>query len=59
MFIGTILWILHTVSLWHDLPIEFRNWNSTYVRFSRWSNKDLWQAIFALMCEDGDIKKNQ
>ena len=31
-----ILWILHTGTLWRDLPEHFGPWKTVYGRFSRW-----------------------
>ena len=57
LFIEAVLWIARTGSPWRDLPSEFGNWNSIYVRFARWSNKDVWQAIFAVLREDADVEE--
>jgi len=56
-FVEAVLWIARTGSPWRDLPVEFGNWNSIYVRFSRWSNKDVWQDIFAVLREDADVEE--
>ena len=57
LFIEAVLWIALTGSPWRDLPSEFGNWNSIYVRFARWSKKDVWQAIFAVLREDADVEE--
>ena len=57
LFINAVLWIARTGSPWRDLPSEFGNWNSIYVRFARWSNKDVWQAIFIVLREDADVEE--
>ena len=41
LFVEAVLWIARTGSPWHDLPIEFGPCNSVYVRFARWSNKQV------------------
>jgi putative transposase len=56
-FVEAVLWIARTGSPWRDLPAAFGNWNSIYVRFARWSNKDVWQGIFAVLREDADLEE--
>jgi transposase len=56
-FIDAVLWIARTGSPWRDLPSELGRWNSMYVRFSRWSDKDVWQNIFEVLREDGDFEE--
>jgi transposase len=56
-FIDTVLWIARTGSPWRDLPSELGRWNSIYVRFARWSDKDVWQKIFAVLREDSDFEE--
>jgi len=56
MFVEAALWIVRTGSPWRDLPDEFGFWNSTFRRFSRWSEKGVWQRIFAAMADDPDFE---
>lgn len=57
LFVEAVLWIARTGSPWRDLPLEFGAWNSVYVRFARWSDKDVWQKIFQVLREDADFEE--
>lgn len=41
LFVDAVWWIARTGSPWRDLPTEFGSWNSVYVRFARWSDKQV------------------
>jgi transposase len=56
MFVEGVLWIVRTGSPWRDLPAVFGEWNSVFRRFSRWSQKGVWQRIFAAMADDPDFE---
>ena len=56
MFVEGVLWIVRTGSPWRDLPEVFGNWNSTYRRFNRWSEKGVWHRIFTAMADDPDFE---
>jgi transposase len=57
LFVEAVLWIARTGSPWRDLPVEFGVWNSVYVRFARWSDKQVWQRVFAVLREDADFEE--
>lgn len=57
LFVEAVLWIARTGSPWRDLPTEFGPWNSVYVRFARWSDKQVWHKIFAVLREDADFEE--
>ena len=56
MFVEGVLWIVRTGSPWRDLPEAFGEWNSVFRRFSRWSQKGVWQHIFDAMSDDPDFE---
>ena len=56
-FVEAVIWIARTGSPWRDLPVEFGPWNSVYIRFARWSDKNVWQNIFAVLREDADFEE--
>ena len=55
-FVEAVFWIARTGSPWRDLPVVGK-WNSVLIRFARWSNKNVWQNIFAVLHEDADIEE--
>jgi transposase len=57
LFAEAVLWLARTGSPWRDLPPEFGAWNSVYVRFARWSDKQVWQNIFQVLREDADFEE--
>jgi putative transposase len=56
LFVDAILWMARTGAPWRDLPGEFGNWNSTWRRFDRWSEKGVWERLFAALAEDPDFE---
>jgi putative transposase len=56
MFVEGVLWIVRTGCPWRDLPEAFGNWNSVFRRFSRWSEKGVWDQIFAALADDPDFE---
>ena len=51
--VNGILWVLRTGAPWRDLPERYGNWNSVYVRFSRWSKLGVWDAVFETLASLG------
>jgi len=52
-----MIWKLRTGCPWRDLPKEFGPWESVYSRFSRWSERGIFQQVFEeikdhLSCDD-------
>ena len=56
MFVEGVLWIVRTGSPWRDLPEVFGEWNSVFRRFSRWSQKRVWQRVFEALSDDPDFE---
>src|SRR6202171_3661170 len=51
-----VLWLARTGVPWRDLPDSFGNWNSVFVRFTRWSKAGVWDRLFAAMADDPDFE---
>ena len=56
LFVEAILWLARTGIPWRDLPDYFGNWNSVFIRFSRWSKDGVWDRLFAAMADDPDFE---
>jgi transposase len=54
-FVEAVLWLARTGSPWRDLPPEFGNWHSTYVRFARWRDAGLWDRIAVALAGERDL----
>ena len=55
--VEAMIWKLRSGSPWRDLPVEFGPWESVYSRFSRWTEKGIFQKVFNevkdhLSCDD-------
>ena len=51
--VNGILWVLRTGAPWRDMPERYGNWNSVFVRFSRWSKIGVWDAAFETLASLG------
>jgi len=43
--INGVLWRTRTGSPWRDLPAEFGNWKTVYMRHRRWSMDGTWEHV--------------
>src|SRR5215472_3615121 len=49
--VNGILWVLRTGAPWRDMPERYGNWNSVFVRFTRWSKLGVWDAAFEMLTQ--------
>ena len=56
-FVEAVLWIMRTGSPWRDLPAEFGPWHRTYVRFSRWREKGVFEYVARALRSDADMEQ--
>lgn len=56
LFIDAVLWIISNKSIWRSLPAEFGKWNTTYMRFRRWNECDIWRQLEQDMYDDPPLK---
>ena len=54
LFIEAILHRYRTGMPWRDLPPQFGDFRVVHRRFSRWSQRGLWEQIFAHLSQDAD-----
>jgi transposase len=55
-FLEAVLWIGRTGSPWRDLPTEFGQWHTVYMRFSRWQRKGVRQRVAHAMAGETEIE---
>ncbi len=56
LFLEAVLWIVRTDAPWRDLPPEFGTWNSTFRRFRRWVQADVFKRIFDALSDRPDME---
>ena len=56
LFVEAVLRRAAAGAPWRDLPEIFGNWNSNFVRFSRWSKAGVWDRLFTAMADEPDFE---
>lgn len=56
LFLEAVLWIVRTDAPWRDLPVGFGNWNSTFRRFRRWVQADIFKRLFDALSDEPDME---
>jgi transposase len=55
-FVEAVLYTARVGNPWRDLPAEFGNWHSVYVRFARWETYGVWNRVAESLCGDALIE---
>lgn len=45
LFIEAVFWIVSNRLPWIELPAEFGNWRTVYMRYKRWALSGMWQRL--------------
>jgi transposase len=45
-FVEAVLFLCRTGSPWRDLPSRFGRWSAVYMRFRRWEDAGVWEALW-------------
>ena len=53
VFLDAIIYRCKNGCSWRDLPQEFCNWHSIYMRFSRWTQNGVFDRVYAALSEAG------
>lgn len=53
LFLNGMLYVLRVGCPWRDMYERYGKWNSVYVRFRRWAEQGVWDAILETLVEFG------
>ncbi len=54
LFVEAVLYRYRAGIPWRDLPERFGDFRVIHTRFSRWSQKGVWQDIFEVLSDEAD-----
>lgn len=57
LFVEAVLYTARVGNPWRDLPAEFGNWHSVYVRFARWEAGGVWHRVAEALQGDADLEE--
>ena len=52
-----VLYTARVGNPWRDLPAEFGNWHSVYVRFARWEMYGVWHRVAEALSGEADLEE--
>ncbi|AAW59587.1 transposase (plasmid) [Gluconobacter oxydans 621H] len=52
-FLNGMLYVLRTGCPWRDMHERYGKWNSVYVRFRRWAEQGVWDALLQTLVDLG------
>ncbi len=55
LFLEAVLWIARTGAPWRDRPETFGNWNSVFIRFRYWVQRDVFKSLFGAVSDNPDM----
>jgi len=53
LFLNGMLYVLRVGCPWRDMHERYGRWNSVYVRFRRWAEQGVWDALLETLVELG------
>jgi transposase len=57
LFLQAILWIVANGAKWSALPPQFGRWQTSYVRFMRWNQADIWRQLANHLSDDRELQE--
>ncbi len=55
-FLEAVFWMARMGAPWREIPEHYGRWNSIYQRFSRWSDRGIWQKLFVYFAAEPDLE---
>jgi len=53
--LNVVLWILGGGTQWRLMPVSLDIWNSVFKRFSRWSERGVWESVYKGCIQHPDL----
>ena len=57
LFVEAVLYTARVGNPWRDLPPEFGNWHSVYIRFARWETNGVWSRVAEVLQREADLEE--
>ncbi|MEO6917662.1 MAG: transposase [Collimonas sp.] len=56
LFFRSVLWVVAERAKWSALPPEFGRWQTSYVRFMRWNQADVWRQMASHLGNGSELR---